>query len=249
MAQGCAGCGGPPLDFDFTMFFQPIVDVRHDRVWGYEALVRGLEGQSAASVLARVDEHNRYRFDQACRVKAIELAAERLPPGPARLALNFQPGAVYEPRACIRTTLETAARVVFDPRRLVFEFTENEPMPDVGHVERIVAAYRQFGFTTAIDDFGAGFAGLGLLCALGPDLVKVDMSIIRGIDASPRRQAVLRAILQLARELDTVVLAEGVEEVGEYAFLARAGVDLMQGYLFARPEPQPPHRVSLSPLP
>ncbi|MBS7541064.1 EAL domain-containing protein [Ancylobacter lacus] len=247
MGRACAGCETAPLDFDFTMFFQPIVDTRHDRVWGYEALVRGTDGQSAASVLARVDETNRYRFDQACRVKAIELAVERLPPGPARLTLNFQPGAVYEPLACIRTTLETAARVDFDPRRIVFEFTENEPMRDVGHVERIIATYRQLGFTTAIDDFGAGHAGLGLLCALSPDMVKVDMSIIRGIDSAPRRQAVLRAILGLARELDIRVLAEGVEEAGECGFLAQAGVDLMQGYLFGRPQARPPHAVTVPP--
>jgi EAL domain-containing protein (putative c-di-GMP-specific phosphodiesterase class I) len=137
---GCAGCrDSEPLPFTFTMAFHPIVDLTHETIWGYEALVRGREGQSAGSILSQVNEGNRYKFDQACRVKAIELAGEIFcPTDDVRLSINFMPNAVYEPAACIRSSLLAANRVGFRPDRLMFEFTENEHMADPSHVGRIV---------------------------------------------------------------------------------------------------------------
>lgn len=236
-AQACEGCrNGDAFPIEFTMAFQPIVDIRRGSVWGYEALVRGVAGESAATVLAAVTDENRYRFDQACRVKAIELAGMRLPDPDTKLSINFMPNAVYEPAACIRATLAAAARVNFDPRRLMFEFTENERITDTGHVQHIVDSYRRMGFTTAIDDFGAGYAGLGLLATFQPDLIKIDMDLIRGVDGSAARRAVVRSIVGLATELGITVLAEGIETEAELTTLAGAGIDLFQGYYFARPE-------------
>jgi EAL domain-containing protein (putative c-di-GMP-specific phosphodiesterase class I) len=96
---GCQGCrNGTDLPFDFSMAFQPIVDVPNGRVWGYEALVRGTGGEPAWHVLSQVDAENRYRFDQACRVKAIETAARLFPRSEdVKLSINFMPNAVYEP--------------------------------------------------------------------------------------------------------------------------------------------------------
>ena len=162
---GCVGCkGGDALPFDFTMAFHPIVDIAKNAVWGYEALVRGTDGQGAGHILGMVDGANRYKFDQACRVKAIELAGALFPLGAeTKLSINFMPNAVYEPAACIRATLDAARRVGFEHRQIMFEFTENERMVDVAHVQRIIAEYRKQGFSTALDDFGAGYAGLNLL--------------------------------------------------------------------------------------
>ena len=233
---GCQGCrDGEPLPFRFTMAFQPIVDVEHSRIWGYEALVRGTEGQGAGWVLAQVDEANRYKFDQACRVKAIELAGSLFPDDDAKLSINFMPNAVYEPAACIRATLEAARRASFARERIMFEFTENERMVDIGHVQRIIAEYRKQGFLTALDDFGAGHAGLNLLASFQPDVIKLDMELIRGIGTSPARQTIIACVTTMARELDITVLAEGVETVAELVALRAAGIDLFQGYLFAKP--------------
>ena len=138
----CAACkSGEPLSFQFTMAFQPILDLTTSRVWAYEALVRGPEGQSAFSVLSQVNDDNRYRFDQACRVKAIELAARLFgPEDGVRLSINFMPNAVYEPAACIRASLEAARRVGFPRDRIMFEFTEGEkfvdPEPREAHSRR-----------------------------------------------------------------------------------------------------------------
>lgn len=234
----CGACrdGTEGLPFDFTMAFQPIVDLARGSVWGYEALVRGAGGAGAMEVLSQVTAENRYSFDQACRVKAIELAGGLFPPqGGTRLSINFLPNAVYQPSACIRTTLAAAGRVGFDLQRIAFEFTENEPA-DVPHIRRILAVYSKLGFITAIDDFGAGFAGLALLADFQPDLVKIDMALVRGIAHSPARQAIVAGIMQMSVALGFAVLAEGVETQEELAALREAGVTLFQGYLFARPQ-------------
>ncbi|GJD61400.1 EAL domain-containing protein [Methylobacterium frigidaeris] len=234
--SGCEQCrSGEPLPFAFTMAFHPIVDLAKGDVWGYEALVRGTEGQGAGTILGQVDESNRYRFDQACRTKAIELAGGLFPAGDVRLSINILPNAVYEPAACIRATLEAARRIGFSHQRIMFEFTENERMIDVAHVQRIVADYRQRGFLTALDDFGAGYAGLGLLARFQPDLIKLDMELIRGIAGSPARRAIVSGVIGIARALGVAVIAEGVETPDELAALREAGITLFQGYLFARP--------------
>jgi EAL domain-containing protein (putative c-di-GMP-specific phosphodiesterase class I) len=217
------------------MAFQPIVDVREGRVWGYEALVRGSDGSSAASILSRVTDQNRYKFDQACRVRAIELAGQLFPNDGSRLSINFMPDAVYEPRACIRASLAAAARVDFNPTRLMFEFTENERIRDPRHVQTIIESYKKMGFVTAVDDFGAGYAGLSLLAAFQPDIIKIDMQLMRGIDASAPKQAIVASIVRLASELDITVLAEGIETAEELRSVQAAGIALVQGYLFAKP--------------
>ncbi|AWN48318.1 diguanylate phosphodiesterase [Methylobacterium terrae] len=234
--SGCGQCrSGEPLPFAFTMAFHPIVDLATGGVWGYEALVRGTEGQGAGFILGQVNDDNRYRFDQACRTKAIELAGGLFPAGDVRLSINFLPNAVYEPAACIRATLEAARRIGFSHQRIMFEFTENERMTDVAHVQRIITDYRQRGFLTALDDFGAGYAGLGLLARFQPDLIKLDMELIRGIADSPARRAIVSGVIGIARALGIAVIAEGIETADELAALREAGITLFQGYLFARP--------------
>ena len=117
----------------------------------------------------------------------------------------------------------------------MFEFTEGERM-DTAHISRIVETYRSLGFTTALDDFGAGYAGLGLLAQLQPDIIKLDMALIRDIHTSRATQAIIAGIMHLAQALDIHILAEGVETQEELAVLRAAGVSLFQGYLFAKPE-------------
>ncbi len=233
----CPGCrGGAPFGTAITMAFQPIVDVTTGTVFAYEALVRGVDGLSAGEVLARVDPEMIYKFDQKCRVTAIALAGRLFGADDStKLSINFMPNAVYEPDACILASLAAAQRVGFDPRRLMFEFTEDERMRDVAHVQRIVAAYRARGFTTAIDDFGAGYAGLGLLADLRPDMIKLDMALIRDIDASPARQAIVAGVVRIAEALGIGCIAEGIETGAELQTLRDLGIRLCQGYLLARP--------------
>ncbi|MEH6772597.1 MAG: EAL domain-containing protein [Cereibacter changlensis] len=236
MTLTCEGCRKGAADLaPFTMAFQPIVDVASGRVFAHEALVRGMGGNSAASVLAQMTDDNRYAFDQQCRVKAIGLAAELgLGSTLAKLSINFMPNAVYEPRACIRQTLAAAERIGLPPDRIIFEFTEDERL-DAQHLLGILRAYREIGFLTAVDDFGAGYAGLELLTRFKPDIAKLDMQLIRGIDRDPVRRDIVGHLVRMMEDLGVTLICEGVETLDEYRALRDLGVTLMQGYLLARP--------------
>jgi EAL domain-containing protein (putative c-di-GMP-specific phosphodiesterase class I) len=236
MVRKCGGCdAGSELPFTFKMAFQPIVDLGAGRVWGYEALVRGPNGESAYSVLSQLSDDQLYRFDQAARVLAIETAGRLFDDPHARLSINFMPNAVYEPRACIQKSLAAAKRASFPTRNLMFEFTENERVADPAHLESIVRAYKELGFWTALDDFGAGYAGLNLLARLQPDLIKLDMELLRSIEASQAKQVIVAGMAGIARQLGIHVLAEGVETEAELTVLRAAGITLFQGYYFAKP--------------
>ncbi|MDB5798511.1 MAG: hypothetical protein JWP36_2413 [Paucimonas sp.] len=233
-SEGCNQCkndNGPGIDIAFA--YQPIVNLKSRTVYAHEALVRGPNGESAGSVLAQVTDDNRYSFDQACRTEAIrgasELGMQEL------LSINFLPNAVYRPEACIRSTFAAAHRYNFPIERIVFEVTEGERIDDRAHLVNIFGAYRRFGFRTAIDDFGAGYAGLGLLAEYQPDTVKIDMALVRDIDASKPKQAIVKGIVAICAELNIQVLAEGIETRAERDVLHGAGIDLMQGYFFCKP--------------
>jgi EAL domain-containing protein (putative c-di-GMP-specific phosphodiesterase class I) len=184
-------------------------------------------------VLSQVTPANRYLFDQACRVEAIRGAASL---GMQELlSINFMPNAVYQPAACIRSTLQAARLYQFPIERIIFEVTEGEQIMDRPHLVNIFREYRRFGFRTAIDDFGAGYAGLNLLAEYQPHIVKIDMELVRGIDASKPKQAIIDGIVAICAALDVKVLAEGIETAAERDVLRAAGIDLMQGYLFCKP--------------
>jgi EAL domain-containing protein (putative c-di-GMP-specific phosphodiesterase class I) len=142
---------------------------------------------------------------------------------------------VYRPEACIRSTFDAAKRYGFPTERIIFEVTEGEQIQDRPHLVNIFKEYRRFGFQTAIDDFGAGYAGLNLLAEYQPHIVKIDMELVRSIDTSVAKQAIVRGIVAICRDLDITVLAEGIETAAERDCLRGAGIDLMQGYLFSKP--------------
>jgi EAL domain-containing protein (putative c-di-GMP-specific phosphodiesterase class I) len=230
----CRECReGAGLDFDFTMAFQPFVDVATGGIFGYEALVRGPAQQSAGEILGKVNDSNRYQFDQACRVKAITLASRLGLEGV--LSINFLPNAIYNPATCIRATLEAAHELKFDPTRLMFEVTEGERVSDHSHLTGIFEEYKRQGFKTAIDDFGAGYSGLNLLAEFQPNYIKLDMALTRNIDKDHVRRAIVCGIMETSRQLSLGVIAEGIETPEECLTLQDEGIHLFQGYLFARP--------------
>jgi EAL domain-containing protein (putative c-di-GMP-specific phosphodiesterase class I) len=230
----CGACrNGEAFGQQVTMAFQPIVDVAARTVFAHEALVRGMDGASAQDVMARVSAENHYAFDQACRVRALECAVEASLP--ALLSINFLPNAVYNPEHCLRATLVAAERVGWPLANIIFEVTEHEAITDPAHLLNILRTYRARGFLTAIDDFGAGYAGFNLLADFQPDLLKLDIGLIRGIDRDRVRQRIVAHMVSLCSELGIRVVGEGVETTGEYAALLDAGVLLQQGYLFGRP--------------
>lgn len=230
----CEGClNAEPLTFDFDYAYQPIVNIATNTVFAHEALVRGPAGEPAGTVLSQVNDSNRYQFDQACRIKAIKTAAEIHME--SRLSINFLPNAIYRPELCIRTTLEAARTYGFPIDKIVFETIEGEEIDDGKWLAEILREYKRIGFLTAIDDFGAGYAGLNLLADFQPDIVKLDMGLVRNVHESRARQAIVKGITGIATELNIQVIAEGVETREEFSCLRDMGIRLMQGYVFSKP--------------
>jgi EAL domain-containing protein (putative c-di-GMP-specific phosphodiesterase class I) len=230
----CVGCKNSiDLDFEFEYAFQPIIDMKTKTIFAHEALIRGPNGEGAYTILSKVNNENRYPFDQACRVKAVRTAAELKLKG--MLSINFMPNAVYRPELCISTTLEAAKKYNFPASNIIFEFTEQEIVEDTKHLLNIVTEYKKLGFKTALDDFGAGYAGLNLLANFQPDIIKIDMGLIRDVDTSKSRQIIIKSITRMCEELNVTVLAEGVETTNERDILLNFGINLFQGYLFCKP--------------
>ncbi|WP_026289226.1 EAL domain-containing protein [Thioalkalivibrio sp. ALMg11] len=230
------------LDFHF----QPIVHAANPtEVFAYEALVRA--STPGGDIIPPLDLFKTARnaellfhLDRSARINAIRRARER---GiGSHLFINFNPTAIYDPAFCLETTVReilSGAPEQPGPAGFVFEVIESDQVNDMEHLSRIVERYRQAGFQVALDDLGAGYASLNMLSQLRPDFVKIDRELVSGIDQDVYQQKILEKIIELARDLNTRVVAEGVETVDEWRWL-KERVDLCQGYLFARPAAEPP---------
>jgi len=224
----------PPARSWYTFAYQPIVDINAGAIFSYEALIRGLENESAGHVLGRVDPVEMHMFDEHSRLIAIELAASR---GlPAHLNLNFLPGSLESSSTAISSVLDTAKRCSIRPEQIILEILEREIIRDFERFNAEVDRHRSAGMLFAIDDFGAGNAGLSLLADFQPDIVKLDMHLVRGIHSSGPRQAIVRGIVRTCMDLGIDIIAEGVEVTEEYEWFRNEGIRLFQGMLFARPE-------------
>ncbi|MGE0546290.1 MAG: EAL domain-containing protein [Kofleriaceae bacterium] len=212
------------------MAFQPIVDVANRRVFAYEALLRTDEETlrrpdlviAAAERLDRIHELGRI-------VRASVARVAKQAPSDALLFVNVHGLELIDEELFSATSplTEFASRVVL-------EITERIGIDSVAAPAR-VAMLRRLGFRIAVDDLGAGYAALGALATLEPDVVKLDMSLVRDVDSQPKKRSIMSAIATLCRELGSQVVAEGVETAGERATCTGVGVNLLQGYLFAKP--------------
>lgn len=217
----------------FSFAFQPIVHAPSGAVVAYEALVRGAGNESASHVLKRVGPRRQHCFDERSRGVAIELAA-RLGLDCA-LHLNLLPRGLGARCARPDSVLAAAVRAGITPERLVLEIVESEAIRDHTSFLLAVDAFRTAGLRVAIDDFGAGYAGLTLLAELQPDIIKLDMGLVRGIDHRGPRQAIARGIVRTCLDLGIDLVAEGVETPGELAWCRAEGIELFQGNLIAEP--------------
>jgi len=218
----------------FSFAYQPIVDTDTGGLFAFEALVRGREGQSAASVINAIPADQLYRFDRDARILALELAASL---GlDTRLSLNFLPRSLEAFPDAITATLAAARRANVPFENVILEVTEGEAIRDTAGFAERMNAYRAQGVRFAIDDFGAGHSGLNLLADFQPDIVKLDMQLVRGVESKGPRQAIVRAVIQVCDDLGIDVIAEGVETEPEYRWFRRAGVRLFQGFYLARPQ-------------
>ena len=222
-----------PPKWTCSFAFQPIVDIRTQQVTAYEALVRGPQNEGADSVLREIPSADLATFDEECRKAALALSA-RLGVN-CDLNLNLLPQGFRADRDCLASTLDTAIEYGFAPERLVLEVTEAEVLGNQDRFTELVAIYRNLGMRLTVDDFGSVYAGLNILADFQPDQIKLDKALVRGIHRRGPHQAIVRATLQVCRDLDIDFIAEGIESHDEYKWFSDQGVNLFQGYLFARP--------------
>jgi len=227
----------------FSMF-HPIIDVHHGGVFAQEALIRAVDpstgktigaGPIIAASLALDIEH---QFDQRARVCAIRDGA-RVVPLDQKLFINFLPNTIYDPAVCLRTTILAATEHGIDLSRLVFEVVESQKIPDMKRLLAILEFYRKRGVGTAIDDMGAGFANLDYITQLRPDFVKLDREFMLGAIADLEKWPEFVEVVRTSHAVGAQVIAEGIETEMQMVMCREAGVDFLQGFLFARPSARP----------
>jgi len=218
------------------MAFQPIVAARTEELFAYEALVRTDEPTllmpgdlfAAAERLGQVDEVGRRIRDK------VAAAVVRFPP-PIHVFVNIHPLNLNDEQ--LYAADAPLSRVA---SRVVLEITERASLDGIPDTRLKITALKALGFRVAVDDLGAGYAGLGALAQMEPDVVKIDMSLVRGVDSQPTKQTVIRSMTALCRELGMGLVAEGVETVAEREALTRLGCAYLQGFLFGRPQASVP---------
>ncbi|HEY6077891.1 MAG TPA: EAL domain-containing protein [Polyangiaceae bacterium] len=212
--------------------YHPIVDVRARTVFGYEALLRS-EEQSLPRPCALIDAAIRLGRLEALGRSIRSLAAEPIPAGQDfSLFVNLQVTDLTDP--ALSDPESPLSKIA---SRVVLEITERSSLDEVKDARRRVAALREMGFRIAVDDLGAGYNGLSSFTLLEPEIVKLDMSLVRDIHVTSTKQKVVRSMTALSKDMGMIVVAEGVETTEERDCLVDLGCDLLQGFLFAKPGP------------
>ena len=224
----------PKKDCLCTFAFQPIINVSTKTIFSYEALIRGHDHESVSELLSHVKNSNIHQFDANCRIQAIKVAASL---GiDTHLNLNVLPESLQTLPQSIDNILDTAKACGIFAEQIVIEILEHEFIENPERFASFASQYRSAGLLFAIDDFGSGYAGLNLLADFQPDFIKLDMNLVRGINRKGARQAIVRGIIRTCFDLGIDIIAEGVESEAEYEWLHNEGINLFQGFLFARPE-------------
>ncbi|MBZ4417088.1 EAL domain-containing protein [Myxococcus sp. RHSTA-1-4] len=225
-----------------TSVFQPIVDLRHGEVIGHEVLSRGPGVWREPHVLftqARVEGFT-WELERACWTSALRCIST-LPDEQRRAPFffNVSPDVLSDPRFGDGSTVELLARYGLNPRNLVLEITEKAAFEDTELIQRLTRQCTAQGFGIALDDFGAGHSGLVTLVYSAPQFIKLDQALVRDIHRYSYQQHLVKSLVDFARSVDAVLIAEGVETWDELAVLLRLGIRHVQGYLVARPASVP----------
>jgi EAL domain-containing protein (putative c-di-GMP-specific phosphodiesterase class I) len=213
--------------------YQPIVRWSTRSVYGYEALVRSREASlpDPYSLFDAADRLNAHQaLGRAIRARVIE-PIDALTSGQA-LFVNIHANELLDD-----SLFDDTSPLARHSDRIVIEITERDALDGVKDARARVQRLKDRGFRIAIDDLGAGYAGLTSFAVLEPDLVKIDMSLVRNVHLEPAKRKLVRAIVSLSADLGMAVVAEGVENAEERDVLVDQGCDLLQGYYFARPGP------------
>lgn len=222
--------------------YQPIVDFRSGKVLGWESLARGPEGSHFRSPLVLFDFAEEvgslFSLEKVCREQAIRHLGEFSPI--QKLFLNIHPRTLTDPSFTPGETLQLLQKYRLSPHNIVFEITERHSISEFTLFHRTLAHYRKQGYLVAIDDIGTGYSGLSSIAEIRPDFIKVDMSLVKGIDTDPVKRALFETLVTFADKIGCGIIAEGIETETEMSSLISLGVHYGQGYYLAKPHfPKP----------
>ena len=217
-----------------TMAFQPIVSWSQRKVLGYEALARTAD-PALSTPLALIETAERLgRLRQLGRqLRQVIARSIEVLPADTQVFVNVHPRELDD-----EDLVSSASPLARSAGRIVLEITERASLDAFPDAPRRLAELRRLGYRIAIDDVGAGHAGLSTFTRLEPQIAKLDMALVRGIDSNPTKQKIVRSMADLCRQLGVMVITEGVETQAERDTLLAAGCDVLQGFLFGRPAPR-----------
>ncbi len=217
----------------FSFAFQPILDARGEKVFAYEALIRGLGNEPSEYILNHLEKKELFEFDEDCRTTALGLAAKLgIQSG---INLNIVEGSLEHSPRILESTLEAAKRFGISPEMITLEINDKEAVQDHQCFSAILAEFRSAGIKIAVDNFGAGRASLTLLDQTQPEMIKFSMGLLKGIETNGPRQAIVRGVMQTCNDLGIDVVAMGLSTAEEYWWLLEEGLELFQGNLFGVP--------------
>jgi EAL domain-containing protein (putative c-di-GMP-specific phosphodiesterase class I) len=259
MSQTTQAIQGKTLDYFFSLRnnheieFQPIVELATGKVEEFECLFRPVMPmlpQSISTIVqAAIDTGRAVELDTLLvrlilqRVRSIVSAPQFLAYSgllaPLRVAINFTPASLLDPRFDANQVADLVAEHGLSPQQVIVECTEQQAVSDVVPLKQQVKALRRLGFGFAVDDAGAGYASFALIAALRPSIIKIDREIVNGIRLDDARQALVEAFVSFARRIGATLVAEGIETRADLATLVELGVGSGQGFLLGRPDAHP----------
>lgn len=229
--------------------YQPIVRVKNNEVdiVGHELLSRGIDQNGSIIPPFKMFEAARIRnrlfaLDRVCRIKSVKHAAKITD---KMIFINFIPTAIYVPEHCLSTTFQLIKQIGIEPEQVVFEVVETDEVEDIEHLKKILNYYKTHGFKYALDDIGTGVNNLKKLASLEPHFVKLAREFADGVSENHEKQNVAKSVVQIAEQLNSQILAEGVERQEDIDYLAAIGYELFQGYFFAKPQEKPLKKIEL----
>lgn len=222
-----------PASEAYSYAFQPIIDPFGRQILSYEALLRQADGGSAQHYFSQLAADDIYRADLESKKLAFAMA-KQLGIHQQRLSVNLLPMSLVVIPDAVDFLLREIAANQLVPEQIVVEVTENEVISRPDEFQTAIKQLKAAGISFAIDDFGAGFAGLSLLARFQPDRIKIDRNIICDVHKSGAKQAIVQAIVKCCSSLEIAVVAAGVDKPEEWMWLEAAGIFHFQGALFAK---------------
>lgn len=220
---------------------QPIISIKKKAVMGLEALSRGIVSTKTIMPTALFDiasaSGNTVALDRLCRKKSLELYSSltKQLDDEIILFLNFDASIIDQGVVGSGVLLEAANSLNINPSKIAIEINETR-VDDLESLKKFINTHRDYGFIIALDDIGAGHSNLNRVAITRPDILKIDRTLVKDLDKEIYKQEVFKSLMSLARNIGSLVVAEGIESEAEAIAALDFGVDMLQGFYFSRPK-------------